>query len=325
MISGNLRVCGSTMLFLYRLESTIMNYPLVKKISVVVKEQLTGIDDTRVREFATNKSVVRLYSLPFLYVMAEPNYTMDPLEDSLVCYDQRTIDKYKSAVGKVFTRYGMDKLIDRQEVDITNMIVYVTNWIFEGINDLKYAVNRFRKNILTKIEVSNSPYISSYLKDIYSFFSSLDAHHAPAMEAMVVREPTKERAELQNLALEGFWKKKFYDATSDKLKPEYLDKNGFAIKVDQHDLDEIKVEIDTIQTADDKLYLLNKLYKLIMCVDNALDLLEDPKLQSRVKQTKNELINKRDQLQDIRKLILHAPIGREQYGLYVKYPVGYEG
>ena len=89
----------------------------------------------------------------------------------------------------------------------------------------------------------------------------------------------------------------------------------------------IMVEAEAIESVDDKVYLLEKLYREISAIDAALDMLDskDPKNQKKVKQTRNELLMLKEYSNDVRMRIMKIKLQPARYGLYIKYPGGYEG
>ena len=109
------------------------------------------------------------------------------------------------------------------------------------------------------------------------------------------------------------------------MKDSFLDRNGFCKTVTQQDIDLIRVEAENIESPDDKVYLLKSLYRYIDLVEAALDMLDDPKTASKVQQKKSELMRLQEDLQETRKYIMNYRIQPEQYGLFIKYPRGFEG
>lgn len=95
--------------------------------------------------------------------------------------------------------------------------------------------------------------------------------------------------------------------------------------VSQKEIDIIRAEAEAISSTDDKVYLIEDLYKLIEPVETALKWLDDPKKAKSVRQSKDELLRLQKSLAETREYIMNFRIPQERYGLYVKYPKGYEG
>ena len=94
-------------------------------------------------------------------------------------------------------------------------------------------------------------------------------------------------------------------------------------KVTTRELDILDVQVDNIQTPEDKMYYIHKVYDYIEAIDSEYvkknkdakvrpDIIKDTRL---------------DKLNAIRAKILSTKVsdGGDRYGLYVKYPAGYEG
>ena len=143
-----------------------------------------------------------------------------------------------------------------------------------------------------------------------------------AEESTVVMNPELQKPE-ESIET-GYWKN--YIATMEsKASDDMFDSSGNVKKVSQEDLDRIYVEIDNISSTDDKIYLLERLYKYISIIDYSLDILEDKKLSKRVKVSKDKLLRMEKFAYDTKERILNYRIAPEEYGLYIKYPSGYDG
>ena len=320
------------MLFLYRLEDSVFNLNKVKNTTVSIKANLCAIEDQAVRNMANSKTCYKLYAIPFVYILAEPNYSMFPklnMDSVIINNNPLSRERYIKAVQKVFDRYGMSMIINRSEQEFSACINYITNWIFEGINDLKYATNRFRKNILIKIDVSNSPYLTNYLKTIYAFFSAVsDREQTSAMESYLAdadKGTINKLKQLNEKGIEIYWKKKFKEIT-EANRLNFFKKSKTLIKpINQHEIDEIKVEISTISSADDKLYLLDKLYEIQDRLDRSFEVLAKKDTNYTIQNTPEELHKFNAELSLLRQMIISQRIRPEGYGLYIRYPEGYEG
>ena len=106
---------------------------------------------------------------------------------------------------------------------------------------------------------------------------------------------------------------------------DYLDKDGNCKIVSQKAVDIIQVRAQGIDSIDEKEFLLHDLYKQIDLADKALEMLENPEEAGKVKQKKEDILRIRESMENVRKYIINYHIQPEQYGLYIKYPPGYEG
>jgi hypothetical protein len=70
---------------------------------------------------------------------------------------------------------------------------------------------------------------------------------------------------------------------------------------------------------------MEKVYDKLNIVEYALALIGDRDTKGKVRDSKTVLIKQKEQLLEIRELIINRRISPERYGLFVKYPAGYEG
>ena len=102
-----------------------------------------------------------------------------------------------------------------------------------------------------------------------------------------------------------------------------FDKYGKLKKISQSDIDIIEIEAGRIENEDDKIYVLDLIYDKLDLINAGLQLINEKK-QDKVPVSKDKLLNFKSQLEKLRKQVLETPINK-QYGLFIKYPVGYEG
>ena len=106
------------------------------------------------------------------------------------------------------------------------------------------------------------------------------------------------------------------EATSIKILTE-------ASKVTARDLDILEVQIEDLKTPEDKMYMIHKVYDYIEAIDadNAKKIKNSKSTPSIIKD------NRLDRLNAMRVKILSTKVSDtgDKYGLFVKYPVGYEG
>jgi hypothetical protein len=109
------------------------------------------------------------------------------------------------------------------------------------------------------------------------------------------------------------------------MHDDMLDKNGNCKTVSFKDIDLIRVEADAIESVDDKYYLVEKLHKYIDIVEAALEMLQDEKQAPKVKQKEKDLLRLQEYMQETRRFLMEYKIPPQGYGLFIKYPSGYEG
>ena len=95
--------------------------------------------------------------------------------------------------------------------------------------------------------------------------------------------------------------------------------------ISQRDIDIIRVKAEAITSTSDKVYLIEELYKQADAVQEALSLLESPETAQKVRQSRDELLRLQQSIEETRAFIIDSRIPEKRYGLFVKYPKGYEG
>lgn len=93
---------------------------------------------------------------------------------------------------------------------------------------------------------------------------------------------------------------------------------GLTPKVTQKTVDELSIESQMMETNDDKLILVGKIHKKIADVDEALTKVDTKKEVGNLKSYRNQLVK-------LLQFVINKKIQDKTYGVFVKYPVGYEG
>jgi hypothetical protein len=182
--------------------------------------------------------------------------------------------------------------------------------------------------MVQRIVGCSSPRAKEILIAIYKEFTDsvtrVFAEESAIFDVLHPRPMTPQRKALEEANLAAQWKKRLQIA-QENANFKYLDDKGYAKPVDIRELDEIRVGIQDIDSVEDKVFLLERLHEQLGRLDNALSMLEDKKLAHKVKQSKGDLLKRKDDMELIRQLIFKAPVGKMRYGLFIKYPQGYEG
>ena len=310
-------------MFIYQIEQNVFSSEKIKSAFNIILEKFTEPSvNYKLSGFIQKSPQCReLLGMVFVYACNFVNYKTINNDDLIINANANIKERYTALINKLTMRYGLLSLIDRKPFEFNSGCMSVVNWVFESINDLRFSTFRFRKNLKGYILTSRSPYISRYMRGVLnSFVNSLNLVYDAIEESAM--NPIKYKA--LNETLDTNWKKE-YERITESLSREYLDREGFVIKIDNKDIDEIRVEAANITSVSDKLYLLERLYLFIHACEYALELLKDKKEAHRVRQSKEELLRQMGHLNDVRLAIIKAPVGQERYGLYVKYPPGYEG
>lgn len=312
-----------TTMFLYQLEDALAcSQVRLSKANLMIKEFLTGEHvDHSVKKMLEDHPCDQILKLVGLHAITFTNFKSFP--DVPIVATAGMKERYQNLMQKLIGAYGTNALINRSDEEFEQTTRHIINWIFDGVNDMKVSAFRYRKNLMFHMKATKSDLTKEYMLKIYKIFEN-DVHEVTEIGIEEGTAPNPQQIEMRNALIDGYWKRQFSHVL-EVTRHDLVDDHGFAIKVGQQDIDELRVESGNITSAQDKIFLLERVYKLVSRIDNALDMLADRKMAFRVKQTKNELNRLKEECQNVRQVILNAPIGRLRYGLFVKYPHEYEG
>lgn len=312
-------------LFIFFIEYNLCNKSLIDRCNMLYNKVFSEDKiDYRVMRMLDLNPVAKITNVIVLQRCHWVNFLTELPNDSILRVDSSAVSGYLMAMDKLIKTYGTSGLVNRKIDEFDREIVGVIEWIYDGVNDLKYSAFRFRKNLAIKISTINSVIVKKILLDIYrSFNNSVTTVFAQESFGPVVKK-SKEQIAIERANFDNYYKRMWQDVC-ESYNLEFIDKNGNAMKADKQEIDEIRVRVANIDSVNDKVFLLERLHKQYAIVDNALAMLEDKKAAHKVKQTKADLLNFKSQLDLIREMIFKAPSGRMRFGLYIQYPSGYEG
>lgn len=313
-------------LFIFFIEYNLCNPSLLERAKMLYEQVFCGDRiDYRVKKMLESPSVRALTKMITLQRCNWVNFYAILPSESLLNFNETSIAGYKNALNKLILTYGTTQLVNRKIDEFDHEIFGVIEWLYDGINDLRYSAFRFRKNLVCKINAMASPTIKLALTGIYRKFNeSVSVVFAQESAVLPPMKKNKEQIAIENAHIDNVWKQRWKDVC-EAYALEYIDKNGFAMKADKQEIDELRVRVASIDSVNDKVFLLERLHKQYAIIDNALAMMNDPKASHKVRQTKTELLKLKDELDLIRELIFKAPAGRMRFGLFVQYPEGYEG
>jgi len=307
-------------LMISRIETAVFSYKIPLTVYKAIKHMMLNVD-YRTKTISGSTLCRNFYMIPFMQCCSYVNYPSEPMEGSLFNLIPALNSDYNAALTKLVTYFSSD-IVNRPSSDLSQTLKYIIHWIFESVNDLKYHMWFLKKSLEEQINAEKSFYVKNLLISILKQYS---VYHGDEITTESYKpEPTKEALALQEkmkiASLEGLLK-----GSLDRAESKLLDKLGRCKRVSNEEIDILRLEVDKIETVDDKMYYMEKLYDKLTIVNYALSLLEDADVKGKVKDSKDKLEKQKEALMRIREMILAKPIGQERYGLFIKYPAGYEG
>lgn len=203
--------------------------------------------------------------------------------------------------------YGQSDIINKSNAEKENDIEIITNWSFDNLNSLVKRRGKLYKSL--KVEMKRNP--SSIVRDI-----------CYRLNTKIFKEPQNDFKNVDTVIMESFIINGLTKASNSFTR--LLDKHNRVKPCKMRDLDIFEVEIANIHNVDDKMYVLECLHDELEKAEYALMLLAEGH-EGRVTQSKSTIIAYRDMVLKLIKDAKMANIPEERYGLFIKYPKGYEG
>lgn len=197
---------------------------------------------------------------------------------------------------------GKGSVVKKTEKDIDNDLSVTMNWAIENIAQLKYRKDKLKRSLTLLTITSPSRYIKDMVVDIKNrVFDKNEKEPAffNVTEAFILSK-----------------KAKAPDGAIDKRTKK-------VVKLDNRELDIYRAELERVKTTDDKIFLLERLYDLLDIAEYAKQMcVEKPNMVLQSEKTIDTYISR---INDLIQEVGSKPIARTKYGLYIKYPTGYEG
>ena len=209
-------------------------------------------------------------------------------------------------LGKLIAN-GKGERVRRSEKDVNKDIELTIDWLIVNIKELEYRKDRLRKSLYLLQINTPSIYLRDWLKDIYNkIFKNDDL------------EMIKKAAVINEAFIVSNLNNKKMKAPSGAL-----DRSGRVVKLSPRDLDVYRAELERINTVDDKIFLLERLYDLLEVAEYAKYMIEnDPRRVTQTEQTIDMYIN---HVHELISEVNSRKTAKTKYGLYIKYPADYEG
>lgn len=237
-------------------------------------------------------------------------------------------DKYVAKMGygehlehllqKIITCYGSRYTECDKKAQEENLRV-ACNWSADQLQELELRQDRLRSSLNVMVLTSPSVYIKDLFNDIdHSIFKGV-----PSIDELVARNSNPNTIVKESVYID-LSKPYNFNLIMENAKKEKKTKHNKYYKITQQDIDIVAIQVDQIKYQDDKIYLLDVIYDYI----TTLDLMEEAILngeKDKVPLTMKQIDTYRAELQDLRMRVLQYRIAEKRYGVFVKYPVGYEG
>lgn len=230
-------------------------------------------------------------------------------------------DSLNSFLNKLLTTQGND-LIERTDREAEQDTAIMCKWSIENIEELKSRKDKLKSQLNGQILHSPSVYCRNMFASLKKIFFNTNNDSTNTRGTALVSEAF---LNIQiNEAIDKSWDFAMKSAERSIVQEFTFGSLKKVKKVDRADLDYIFIKSEEIQTYEDKIYLLDLIYYHREQVELALQYIEEGN-QSKVSNSKIELVDMQKQLEFLRNKVLKQKLKEPKYGLFVKYPTGYEG
>lgn len=207
-------------------------------------------------------------------------------------------------IDKLLISQG-NSLINRSENSMDDDVKIFMQWSVENLSELQFRKNKLKRSL--KLELLRNP--SKYTKQI--------------VEAIRNEMFGNDKGDsYTQLVQESFIMNGIRRAKNNTVK--CIDKIHKLKPLKWRDLDMYEAELLRVESVDDKIFLLENLHDELDRANLALQLIEQGRMD-KVGQSKQTVQEYRTEVIKLIEKAKSIEIHKEKFGLYVKYPEGYEG
>ncbi len=279
----------------------------------------------QLKVLAANKKIRKLFNLAILETCNSKSFSFvsDKRRESIA---DKFVVKYgygealNSFITKLIASQG-NSLVDKTESEKDNDVKIIVNWTINNIRELEFRKTELKHALKVEMLKTPSKVTRTTIQNIYTdFFGSVTDTYRMLLSEQYTGESRDIYSEMQ--AESNLYRT--VERVLTEAKGSMFSNIGKVKKIKQSDIDILYAESERIDTNDDKIYLLDKLYAMLDTVNYSLELIDEGK-GNKVAVSKQTLLNQREQLEKIRSNIINTKILDKSYGLWVRYPRGYEG
>lgn len=224
----------------------------------------------------------------------------------------------ESLLNKILITYG-SRFADTTVMDNEMDLRVAGSWAKSHAIELRVRKDHIRKSIADVCNITPSKYVIGLFNNIndniFNGTKSIGQMLSSENRKNYVSESTDYIDDTRGIPC---------NYVIESAKNSKFDKYGKLQKITQHDLDIVAIQIDKIDNQNDKIYLLDVIYDYMSTIDLADECIANGQ-KGAVAMNERQLATTRKNLEDLRKQVLAVKITDKNYGVFIKYPVGYEG
>lgn len=296
-----------TAVLLHEIGHIVGSNKVPSRLYKIIKYEIMKLD-YNLKQLIKNPNLRSLFRISVIEACASKNFKI--IDKSSEFFADKFVvdigyrDELNQLITKILKTQG-NRYINRTEKDVEKDIKIIVNWTIDNISELKYRKRKLENNFSLILLRNPSIFIKNIVKDIKNkiFGDESDPYRKALTEQYTI---------------------KTYEKILKESILDLFNKNGKIKKINRSDIDILSIEVDKIENNDDKIYVLDLIYDKLDLVNQALEFINAGK-KDKVQQSKQTLIDFKKQLEELRKNVIQIEIKDKKYGLFIKYPKGYEG
>lgn len=252
------------------------------------------------------KKSLKIFNLIFIDACMSKNFhTKQEVEADKFVFKQGYGESLHNLIEKLLSAYG-NRHLDKSETEMEKDVKTIVYWTLDTVTELEFRKKKLRQHLQTELLRNPSVLVReiAYKIKVDFFGARAGTTYEEAVQEQYIDMSYKNHVNEAFLGL--------------------FDKFGKLKKMSQSDIDYIEIEMSRIKNQDDKIYVLDMIYDNLDIINTGLDMLSK-KQSEKVPVSKDTLKRYKENLEKLRKQVLAIPIKEPNYGVFIKYPKGYEG
>lgn len=292
---------------LHEIGHIIYSNSIPQRINRVMKYTVMNLDYS-VKHLIQFHRVRQLFQTVFIEACSSKNFHYTNTDVERIA-DQFVVKmgyghELDNFIGKLIATQG-NSSVNRPDSEMDDDVRTFVKWSIENISELEYRKTKLKQSLQNELLRNPSKYVRTVFDSIKRTFfgGDADSYKALVTEQYLINDCKK-------IVRESIL--------------DIFDNIGKVKKISQSDIDFLALTVEKIDNNDDKIYALDLLYDKLDLVNLALDYIGQGK-QDKVSQSKQTLQGYHSQLEKLRQRVLAMQLPDKQYGIFIKYPKGYEG
>ncbi|MDD3172133.1 MAG: hypothetical protein PHF63_00440 [Herbinix sp.] len=257
--------------------------------------------------------IIEYFSTPIYNTPDNPNST----EVDKILYTKPYVEDYLSALNKIINKSG-NFLINQNFLEIIENAKNIGKWLFKHSEHLRYRKTRLRDSLTFLLSENNSNVIQRVTEEVYKSFFVNELFSNTVMESMSYIDK-KNKIVKEDINFERLIKQEKI-IVEESLFNSYKEVDKFNFPA----IDIVPVEIDRIETYDDKIFVINLIHEYLDTLYPSMKLSEI-EFSKKIRTPRAKVTRAIADLEKYLDMAKSAKVYERQYGVFIRYPKGYEG